>query len=144
MTKHIDDNCIFCKIANGEIPSNAIYEDDNFKAILDISPASRGHVILLPKTHAANLYELPEEYCGKIMGVAKKCAAAMTKTLHCAGLNVLQNNGEIAGQTVFHLHVHLIPRYENDRIKIKLVTEEHPENNEDPAQIAEEIKKGFE
>ena len=111
MEKHIDKDCIFCKLANGEIPTTSIYEDEDFNVIMDLGPASRGHSIILPKTHAANLYELPDDYCSKIMGVAKKCAAAMKKSLNCDGLNVLQNNGEAAGQTVFHLHVHLIPRY---------------------------------
>lgn len=114
-----DSNCIFCKIANGEIPSKTLYEDDSFRVILDISPASKGHAIILPKNHAANLYELPEEDAAKIMVVAKKVATVLKDTLQCDGLNVLQNNGEAAGQTVFHLHVHLIPRYENDNIKIE-------------------------
>lgn len=143
MTKHMDDNCIFCKLANGKIPTNSIYEDEDFKVIMDLSPASRGHAIILPKTHAENLYELPEEYCNGIMSVAKKCASAMKKTLGCAGLNVLQNNGEIAGQTEFHLHMHLIPRYEDDQIRIKWVPNENPAKHEDPAAVAEEIKKGF-
>ncbi len=114
-----DSNCIFCKIANGEIPSKTLYEDDSFRVILDISPASKGHAIILPKNHAANLYELPEEDAAKIMVVAKKVATVLKDTLQCDGLNVLQNNGEAAGQTVFHLHVHLIPRYENDNVKIE-------------------------
>ena len=116
MEKHIDKDCIFCKLANGEIPTTSIYEDEDFNVIMDLGPASRGHSIILPKTHAANLYELPDDYCSKIMGVAKKCAAAMKKSLNCDGLNVLQNNGEAAGQSVFHLQVHLIPRYKDDQV----------------------------
>lgn len=112
-------DCIFCKIANGEIPSKTLYEDDSFRVILDISPASKGHAIILPKNHAANLYELPEEDASKILLVAKKVATALKDVLHCDGMNILQNNGEAAGQTVFHLHVHLIPRYENDNVKIE-------------------------
>lgn len=114
-----DSNCIFCKIAAGEIPSKTLYEDDNFRVILDISPASKGHAIILPKKHAANIYELAEEDASKIFVVAKKVAAAMQKTLQCDGLNILQNNGEVAGQSVFHLHVHLIPRYKDDKLTIK-------------------------
>ena len=114
-----DTNCIFCKIANGEIPSKTLYEDDSFRVILDISPASKGHAIILPKNHAANLYELPDEDASKIMLVAKKVATVLKDVLHCDGMNILQNNGEAAGQTVFHLHVHLIPRYENDTVKIE-------------------------
>ncbi len=137
--KHTDDNCIFCKLANGVIPTNSIYEDDDFNVILDASPAAKGHAIIIPKSHAANLFELPEEDCEKIFKVAKKCGAAIKKTFHCDGLNVLQNNGEAAGQTVFHLHVHLIPRYNNDDVQI---TWNHIEC-EDAAATAEEIKKNF-
>ena len=113
------ENCIFCKIAAGEIPSKTLYEDDNFRVILDISPASKGHAIILPKNHADNLFELSDEDASKIFVVAKKVASVMKEILLCDGLNVLQNNGEAAGQSVFHLHVHLIPRYENDAVTIK-------------------------
>lgn len=140
MAKHIVDDCIFCKLANGKLPTNSIYEDEDFNVIMDLSPASRGHAIIIPKNHAANLFELPEEDASKIMPVAKKCANAMKKTLHFDGFNVLQNNGEVAGQTVFHLHVHLIPRYENDNITIRFA---EPDDKEDIAKVAEEIRKGF-
>ncbi len=108
------DNCIFCKIANGEIPSNTVYEDKNFRVILDLGPATRGHALLIPKEHADNLYELPEELAAEVLPAAKKVAAAMRKKLQCDGLNLVQNNGETAGQTVMHFHLHMIPRYEND------------------------------
>ncbi len=108
------DNCIFCKIANGEIPSAALYEDDDFKVILDLGPAAKGHSLLIPKSHAANLYELPDDLAQKAILVAKKTAAALRDGLGCDGLNLVQNNGEAAGQTVFHFHMHLIPRYKND------------------------------
>ena len=107
-----DDKCIFCKIANGEIPSATLYEDDEFRVILDLGPASKGHSLILPKEHAANLYELDEETAAKAIKVAKKVGEKLQKGLGCDGLNVLQNNGEAAGQTVMHFHVHLIPRYE--------------------------------
>lgn len=112
------ENCIFCKIANSEIPSATVYEDADFRAILDIAPAAKGHVIILPKKHAANLFEADEELLSKALLVAKKVAAAMMKALGCDGVNVLQNNFEAAGQTVFHLHIHLIPRYKEDGLKI--------------------------
>ena len=105
------DNCIFCKILADEIPSSVVYEDDMFRAILDVNPAAKGHVIILPKKHAANIFELPDEEASKILIVARKIAKALKETYHCDGVNILQNNGEAAGQTVFHLHVHLIPRY---------------------------------
>lgn len=110
------DNCIFCKIANGEIPSATVYEDENFRGILDLGPASKGHALILPKKHYANLFEMDDEMVAKALVVAKKLGAKMQKALNCQGLNVLQNNGEAAGQTVFHFHMHLIPRYENDTV----------------------------
>ena len=113
-----DTNCIFCKIANGEIPSKALYEDDKFRVILDLGPASKGHALILPKEHYADLYELPEETAGEVMKLAKKMAAQMTQRLGCEGFNLVQNNGELAGQTVFHFHMHLIPRYRDDGQKI--------------------------
>lgn len=108
------EDCIFCKIANGEIPSKSLYEDDDFKVILDLGPATKGHALILPKDHYANLYELPENTAAEAMKLAKTMAAKMTEKLHADGFNLVQNNGEAAGQTVMHFHLHLIPRYEND------------------------------
>lgn len=119
MSKKVVEGCVFCKIASGEIPSKTVYEDDDFRAILDISPASKGHVIILPKNHADNIFEISDEDASGIMLVAKKIASKVKKVFGCDGVNILQNNGEAAGQTVFHLHVHVIPRYENDNIRIK-------------------------
>ena len=112
------DDCIFCKIANGEIPSKTLYEDEDFRVILDLGPATRGHALILPKEHADNLYELPEDTAAKTFVLAKKMATKMAEKLQCDGLNIVQNNGEAAGQTVFHLHVHLIPRMNDDKINI--------------------------
>lgn len=109
-----DENCIFCKIANGGIPSATLYEDEDFRVILDLGPATRGHALILPKEHYANVIALPEEVTAKAFILAKKMAAKMMEVLHCDGVNVVQNNGEAAGQTVFHFHIHLIPRYEGD------------------------------
>ena len=108
------ENCIFCKIAAGEIPSATLYEDEDFRVILDLGPASKGHALILPKQHYANLYELPDELAEKVIRLAKKMVIAMTKALQCDGFIVVQNNGEAAGQTVFHFHMHLIPRYKDD------------------------------
>ena len=113
-----DDNCIFCKLANGDIPTRSIYEDDDFNVILDMSPATKGHALILPKSHDKNLYELPDETAAKVMVLAKKLATEMTEKLGADGFNLVQNNNEIAGQTVFHFHLHLIPRYEGDNQKI--------------------------
>ena len=112
------DDCIFCKIANGEIPSKTLYEDDKFRVILDLGPASKGHALILPKDHYANLFELPEECAGEVMKLAQKMAVKMKEKLGCEGFNLVQNNGELAGQTVFHFHMHLIPRYREDGQKI--------------------------
>lgn len=112
------ENCIFCKIAAGEIPSATLYEDEDFRVILDIEPASKGHALILPKDHYANLYELPDELAAKVLVLAKKMVTALTDVLECDGYNVVQNNGEVAGQTVFHFHMHLIPRYKKDTVKI--------------------------
>ena len=112
------DDCIFCKLANGIIPTNSIYEDGEFNVILDLAPATKGHALILPKEHAANIYELPEETAGKVFKLAKKLATKMTDKLGADGFNIVQNNGEIAGQTVFHFHLHLIPRYADDNQEI--------------------------
>ncbi|MDD7419153.1 HIT family protein [Blautia sp. HCP3S3_C12] len=112
------DNCIFCKIAGGEIPAATLYEDENFRVILDLGPASKGHALILPKAHAANIYEISDELAAKAMILAKKMARVMTGALHCDGFNIVQNNGECAGQTVFHFHMHLIPRYNGDSVGI--------------------------
>ena len=110
--------CIFCRIANGEIPSATLYEDDDFRVILDLGPASKGHALILPKSHAANIYELPDELAGKAMVLAKKMAGRMTEALECDGFNIAQNNGEVAGQTVFHFHMHLNPLYEGYQVNV--------------------------
>lgn len=109
-----DENCIFCKIANGEIPSKSIYEDDKFRVILDLGPATKGHALILPKDHYANLFELPEDEAARVIKIAKKVALLEKKKLQADGINLVQNNGTAAGQTVNHFHLHIIPRYEND------------------------------
>ena len=109
-----DSNCIFCKIANGEIPSRTIEENDMFRVVLDVGPATRGHALILPKEHYRNLYDLPDEMAAEAVKMAKKVALKMKEKLNCDGVNIVQNNEESAGQTVFHFHMHVIPRYAND------------------------------
>lgn len=133
------EDCIFCKIANGEIPSTTLYEDDMFRVILDLGPASKGHALILPKEHFANLYEIEDEYVAKAMVLAKKMAAAMTKALGADGFNLVQNNGEVAGQTVFHFHLHLIPRYQDDNALV--FWEPGKTTPEEMQKIAEEVAK---
>ena len=127
-----DDNCIFCKLANGEIPTATLYEDEDFRVILDANPASKGHALIIPKEHYANLYELDDTLAGKAMILAKKMINRLTDVLGCDGYNLVQNNGECAGQTVFHFHLHLIPRYKDDRVgigwKLNELTEEDRED----------------
>lgn len=109
------EDCIFCKLANGVFDSATLYEDEAFRVILDLGPASKGHALILPKAHYANIYELPEELAMKAMALAKRMVGVMTEALGCDGFNLVQNNGEAAGQTVFHFHMHLIPRYKGDQ-----------------------------
>ncbi len=110
-----DNNCIFCKIASGDIPSHTVYEDDDFRVILDISPASKGHVLILPKEHAKDIIELKSEKTKRIMEVVKKIGEAQMKAIGATGFNTLINTGASAGQTVFHCHIHVIPRFESEK-----------------------------
>lgn len=111
-------DCIFCKIASGAIGSTTVYEDEDFRVILDLSPASAGHALILPKEHFNDLCQLEEEIAQKVLPLAAKVGAAMKEALHCDGFNLVQNNGEAAGQTVMHFHMHIIPRYESSGKKI--------------------------
>lgn len=113
-----DENCIFCKLANGDIPTATLYEDEDFRVILDASPASKGHALIIPKEHYVNLYELSDELASKVLVLAKKMITKLTEVLGCDGYNIVQNNGEAAGQTVFHFHLHMIPRYKDDGVGI--------------------------
>ncbi|EOS49242.1 hypothetical protein C809_01835 [Lachnospiraceae bacterium MD335] len=119
-----DDNCIFCKIANGEIPSRTIYEDEDFRVIMDMAPATKGHSLIMPKNHYKNIYEIADDTAAKVFPLAKKMAALMTEKLGADGFNIVQNNNEVAGQTVFHFHVHLIPRYNNDNQSLVMKPQE--------------------
>ena len=132
-------DCIFCKIANGEIPSATLYEDEQFRVILDLGPASKGHALILPKAHYGNLYEIDEETAASAMKLARKMAIAMTKALGCSGFNVVQNNGTSAGQAVFHFHIHLVPRYDNDNVGLSWKPGELTDEARD--EIVTEVKK---
>lgn len=108
------EDCIFCKIANGEIPSKTIFENDKFRIFFDLGPATKGHALLVPKEHFDNLFVMDDEFGREVIPTAKKVATAMKEVLGADGFNLVQNNGEEAGQSVFHFHMHLIPRYKND------------------------------
>ena len=112
------DDCIFCKLANGVIPTNSLYEDDVVKVIFDAGPASLGHVLILPKEHFDNVYALDDDTAAHVFQVAVKVAKALKEGLNLEGLNIVQNNGEIAGQTVFHFHMHIIRRYKGDTVNV--------------------------
>lgn len=118
------NDCIFCKIATGEIPSNTIYEDEKFKVILDLSPATKGHALIIPKEHYDNLYDLPDEVASDAIKLAKKMVIQITDKMGCDGFNILQNNHEVAGQTIMHYHMHIIPRYKNDGLHLAPKTTE--------------------
>ncbi len=133
-----DNNCIFCKLANGDIPTNTVYEDKDFRVILDNSPATKGHALILPKQHYADLFEIEDETLAKAAKLAKKVISHEKSVLGCDGYNVLQNNGEAAGQTVFHFHMHLIPRYAEEK---SIIEWEHKEFSDDEMkQICQNMK----
>ena len=138
----MEDNCIFCLIANGDISSKTLYEDDMFRVILDINPAAKGHALILPKKHFADIYELDQDTAGEVFVLAKRMAAVMKEALGCEGMNILQNNGKIAGQTVFHFHIHLIPRYKEDEIGFHMEGKGEPDYSLDDVQkvIVEGLK----
>jgi histidine triad (HIT) family protein len=136
------DDCIFCKIANGAIPSATVYEDEAFRVILDIAPAAKGHALILPKEHYDNLWELGQEESEKVMSIAAKVSKAQKEALGCDGVNILQNNGVAAGQTVFHFHMHLIPRYDDDNVIIPWNTLSYEDG--EAMEVCEKIKAAME
>lgn len=133
------DNCVFCKIIKKEIPSVTVYEDESFVGIMDISPANKGHVILLAKNHVADIFDLDEQTASRAMIVVSKVAKALKEELDCDGINVLQNNGTVAGQTVFHYHIHVIPRYKDDAVTIEWEYQSYGEG--EGKELGEAIKR---
>lgn len=107
--EHTD--CIFCKIVSGEIPSSKVYEDDAVYAFLDLGQVTKGHTLVIPKTHTKDIYQTSDEIAGDLFARVPKIAKAIKETFQPLGINMLSNTGEAAGQSVFHLHMHLIPRY---------------------------------
>ena len=121
---------IFCKIIDGEIPGSKIYEDDDILVILDISQLTKGHSLVIPKAHYESVLDCDEEIVAKVYKVAQKVAKALVKAYNCAGVNILTNAKEAAGQSVPHFHVHVLPRYdENDGVKI-ICEEKEPDFGE--------------
>ena len=109
-----DANCIFCKIANGEIPSRTVFEDEQFRVFLDLGPATKGHALVVPKDHYKDLFAVPADVLSAAILTAQKVGAQLKEKLHADGMNLVQNNGAAAGQTVMHYHLHVIPRTEGD------------------------------
>ncbi len=123
--------CVFCNIIEGNIPSAKIYEDDDVLAILDISQATKGHTLVMPKKHYENILQIPEDDYIKVMSKVKKIAQVILKAFDAKGLNILNNCNEVSGQTVMHFHVHIIPRYNTDDIQIKFTDHSSQYNLED-------------
>ena len=121
--------CIFCNIISGEIPSYKVYEDDNFYAFLDISQATYGHTLVVPTQHFENLFAMPDFLLEKMLILVRDLASKIKTATNCKGINILNNNGEAAGQSVHHFHIHIIPRYDNDNFSIKAI--ENKLNNEE-------------
>lgn len=131
------EDCIFCKLSNGEIPTNALYEDDIVKVIFDLNPASKGHVLIIPKNHFDDIYSMDNATAAHVFQTAVKVSKAMKEALNCDGLNIVQNNGEAAGQTVFHFHMHIIPRIKGDTVSVGWVP--GTADNDDISLIKEKV-----
>lgn len=112
--------CIFCKISDGTLPSCKVYEDDYFLAFMDIAPIALGHTLVVPKKHYRNVLDTPEDVASRFYPVITKVAKAVKKAYNANGINIMQFNETAAGQEVFHSHVHIIPRYDNDGLRIKV------------------------
>jgi histidine triad (HIT) family protein len=121
------NGCVFCNIIKGEIPCKKIYEDNDFFCFMDIKPISKGHVLVVPKKHCENILDFPTEASKRLVEITKKLATIVVKAVGADGFNVGMNNGKAAGQAVFHAHLHIIPRFDNDGLSSwpgKDVTEE--------------------
>jgi len=132
-------DCIFCKIIEGEIPCSKVYEDALFIAFLDIRPVHKGHVLIVPKRHFVNLFDTPDMEAEAIYKVARGIAKAVKEATDCDGINIVQNNGAAAGQEVFHSHLHVIPRYDNDKLRFASIHKEY-ESFDEMGAMAENIK----
>lgn len=131
-------DCIFCKIIAGEIPSSKIYEDEKVLAFLDISQTTKGHTLVIPKEHVRNMLEMSDQTAADVFARLPKLARAIKTATGAKGLNILNNNEEVAGQTVFHAHIHIIPRYSN-RDEVGITFTEHEPDFEALGQLAQTI-----
>ncbi len=142
MEKEYEKNCIFCKIVKRELPSNIVYEDEKFIAFLDINPVNEGHTLVIPKKHKKNLLEEDEKILEEYLKIVKKLSLAVKKATNAGGINIINNVESTAGQVIFHTHIHIIPRFENDGIK--LWPGKPYKNEEERKKIEEKIKKEIE
>lgn len=136
-----DTSCIFCKIANGEIPSYKVYEDSEVIAFLDVNPASRGHTLVMPKDHYTSIVTTPKAILDKAFEVAQLVAQAEIAQLGASGVNVITNCGKSAGQTIDHFHIHVIPRYEHDGLKLDFSPKQLTDST--MKEIKDTIEKGL-
>ncbi|MGL4521922.1 MAG: HIT family protein [Bacilli bacterium] len=138
----LQSDCIFCKIVAGTIPSATIFENDDVIAFLDISQTTKGHTLVIPKQHATNIFDLTSETSRALGAVLPMLANALQTAFEPKGLNIVNNNGEAAGQTVFHYHVHLIPRYDhNDGFQARWTAKSSPLAKEEFVALAQTIKQ---
>ena len=135
-------DCIFCKIVAGVIPCFKIYEDEHTLAFMDINPVNPGHCLVVPKNHAPNLFESDDEDLARTMAAVRKISRAVQKALNPYGLNLLQANGPGAAQSVFHLHIHIIPRERDDDLRMNWGLKSG--NKDEIAAVAEKIKAALE
>lgn len=134
----LDKDCIFCKIVRGEIPSFKVFEDDRTLAFMDINPINPGHVLIVPKHHAPNIFETPDDWLAASMVTTRRVARGVETALKPHGMNIVQANGPGAAQSVFHLHIHVVPRAKDDGIKMNWGI--RPGNMDEIKAIAEKIK----
>ncbi len=135
-------DCIFCNIVKGEIPCIKVFEDENILAFLDVNPVTQGHCLVIPKTHVENIFDIPEELLQKVMIATKHISIKIKSALHPDGIRISQSNGEVAGQAIFHFHVHIIPRYKDDGLSMDHHTTASPSKAdiEELKKLSEKIK----
>jgi len=132
-----EERCLFCEIVSGAIPAAVVYEDDATIAFLDIAPIGTGHTLIVPKQHSRNIFDASHETLGNLISIAQKIAHAIQKTTGAEGVNIHMNNEEVAGQAVFHTHIHVIPRFREDEI---IQWKGHPYPDGEMKKVAEKIK----
>ena len=134
-----DPDCPFCKIVAGDIPATKVHEDDRTVAFMDINPGTRGHLLVIPRAHAADVHAIDDEDLAAVARTARTLAGRARERLGAGGVNIIQNNGPAAWQTVFHYHVHVVPRYEDDGIRLPWVPQ--PGDRDEIAAAAAELTR---